>query len=258
MDCSVARKILSLSCLSTEDVDSPRNLGEALAHARDCSTCSEVLHSQQVFDDRIAGAMHDVPVPAGLKERLLASIQPVLCGSATAPPTQRRRQRLLTRMAACVAAATVAAGIWWMTAMQTRPRQLDLAVVLTRAAALLAESGGQVSLASLPPFEQAFDLGTLTEWSRTVELRGVELDGRRGQDAAATLIRIGSGPQANGIVLMIPAKRVRDASVLASHARVSYSPVAHAAWRSGEFIFVCYTTQDNFSNLEHYAARVAA
>jgi len=72
---------------------------------QDQSVADELARSQQ-FDSAVAGAMHDVPVPAGLLERLLAATSEAAEGVPASPapdatavslPVDRQRGRILRR-----------------------------------------------------------------------------------------------------------------------------------------------------------------
>ena len=71
MNCLTARRMLDLA-RGSEQVES---LVEAAAHVTNCPPCQEAVQLQQRFDGRIGTMCRDRPVPAGLKERLLAALE---------------------------------------------------------------------------------------------------------------------------------------------------------------------------------------
>lgn len=252
MDCQAAREILDRASIA-EDVSV--DALAARAHANQCSACTELLDSRSRFDDQVAIAVNDVPLPEGLRERLLLAVTTASPAITLPPPKAlRSRRRLAYRLAVSVCSLALAIGLWQYLEWRSRPQPFDLARLRTAAVELLQQAGGKIDLSALPKFDGSFDLASLTKWAKTADLRGVEIDGRRRRnDAAASVIQIGRGKDALGILLIVPIARVLDASVLAPQADVSYAPVAHAAWKSGEFVFVCVTTQNHLNDLMRMA-----
>lgn len=84
-------------------------------HLADCSDCARLVRSERAADDRLAGAMRAVPLPPGLRDRLL--------GRVTAEAGGRRRffgPRTGWAAAAVVFAALV--GLFWQI---RQPHRLD-------------------------------------------------------------------------------------------------------------------------------------
>src|SRR5687768_10350688 len=52
----------------------PQDAADLEAHLAACSKCAELIKFERAFDDRVAKAMLAVPVPAGLKGKLLDSV----------------------------------------------------------------------------------------------------------------------------------------------------------------------------------------
>jgi hypothetical protein len=108
MDCKTARYLLDFARPQVSDLDAPDRaaLGEHLAH---CSECDALNRGERQLDEHLGRAVRAVPVPPGLKERLLARLK-----------TQREQWWIegLKRAGRWVAAAAVlvvAAGavFWW-------------------------------------------------------------------------------------------------------------------------------------------------
>jgi len=255
MECNAARKILDVSLAPGNDAPDVR---EALQHLQNCPACAESVRSRRVFDDQIAAVMRDVEVPRDLKQRILAAVAPTVASlvSISAPPVRRRMRT--SRIAACVATISIVASVGAYVAWRRRPQKFDLAAIQRTAAEILQHAGNRIDLSQLQKFSGSFDLAALKDWSKGIDLRGIDIDGRSGQDAAAAVVRIGRRPQATAILLIIPARRVLGGNHLASRAGVAYAPVPNAAWRSGDFVFVCFTTSQNREDLEHYAMSVPA
>jgi hypothetical protein len=112
MDCKTARLFLNfVRPLSTELETSD---AEALhGHLADCPTCGPQAEAERLADDRIGQAMRAVPVPDGLRDRLLARL---------AAERDARHWRWL-RWGSGVAAALLLVGLlgWALQSRQLRP-----------------------------------------------------------------------------------------------------------------------------------------
>lgn len=111
MDCRTARQLLEFArprCCELEASEA-----DALeSHLADCAECGPLAQIERQIDDRIVRVMRAVPVPAGLRERLLSRL---------AKEKWAVRRKWLVRGA--VAAAIVLAiglGIYWQRSQLTR------------------------------------------------------------------------------------------------------------------------------------------
>lgn len=92
MECRQAQAQLDFKTLG-QDAVSGLDAQTAEAHLADCDGCRRFLEFQTRFDTEIAHAMTDLPVPAGLTERLLSTINaPVTLPSASRPNAGKTRQ----------------------------------------------------------------------------------------------------------------------------------------------------------------------
>ncbi len=98
MDCQKARAQLELRTLGSDAASGP-DTPAAIRHLAECDACHLTHESQRQFDRDVANAMTDVPIPAGLADRLMASVG----GSASCAPVptgttngRRRSLRWLT------------------------------------------------------------------------------------------------------------------------------------------------------------------
>ena len=73
MDCRSALEILDCARPAAEDLQQPEFV-DAKSHAATCAACDETFRERQILDRRIGELMRDVPVPAGLLERLTDGI----------------------------------------------------------------------------------------------------------------------------------------------------------------------------------------
>ena len=99
MDCLTARHDLECVRPGSDDEAIPE-LAPAAAHVQSCPACQAVLQQQRRIDRQIGAMCRDVPVPAGLKNRIFAALehaavegvsQPVPSWPATAQPEPDRR-----------------------------------------------------------------------------------------------------------------------------------------------------------------------
>lgn len=81
MDCQKAQAQLELRTLGS-DAASGADPSPAARHLADCDACHLAHETQRQFDRDVANAMTDVPIPAGLADRLMASVG----GSASPAP----------------------------------------------------------------------------------------------------------------------------------------------------------------------------
>jgi len=97
MDCKTARLLLDFARPLTPELEESE--GEALAgHLADCSACAALHRIEQRVEDHLGKAMRSVPVPDGLRERILGKL---------AKQGERRYLRRLAWGAAAAIAASV-------------------------------------------------------------------------------------------------------------------------------------------------------
>jgi anti-sigma factor RsiW len=121
MDCRTARLLLELSRPRAAELEASE--AKALdGHLADCPDCAALAEAEGRADAALGRAMRDVPLPPGLRDRLLGRLE-----------AQRRtwRRRRVFRGLAAAAAVLLVIGLGWY--WQT-PRRLevDLAQVHTR------------------------------------------------------------------------------------------------------------------------------
>lgn len=103
MDCHQAQAQLDLTTLGRQTASGPEALA-AQRHLAECDACHLAVESQQRFDNQVAHAMSDVPLPTGLNERLSAAVSAATVRpestlrpftSGTGPVSRRRLVRTL-------------------------------------------------------------------------------------------------------------------------------------------------------------------
>jgi hypothetical protein len=128
MDCNTARLLLELSRPSAGELDAAED--DALqGHLRECPACGAAARAERQADERLAAAMRDVPIPDGLRDRLLTRLDQERRGWYRRWPLRHPRA---AAVAAALLAAVVGLGVYWA----NRPRPvIDVEVVLDQALA---------------------------------------------------------------------------------------------------------------------------
>jgi hypothetical protein len=103
MDCNHARLLLHFVRPGSTELE-PQDLDSLRQHLADCAACGAAARAEKRFDDVIGRAMHAVPLPLHLRQRVLDRL-------AKEDP-YRRRRRLLAG-AAAAAVLLLAAGVSW-------------------------------------------------------------------------------------------------------------------------------------------------
>jgi hypothetical protein len=74
MDCKTARNLLEFNRPPGRDLDAPDRAALA-AHLAVCPDCDGTARAERQFDEHLGRAVRDVPIPHGLKERLLGRLR---------------------------------------------------------------------------------------------------------------------------------------------------------------------------------------
>lgn len=190
--------------------------------------------------------MRDVPVPPGLRSRLvLALADPDVPSSASGVPaldgatqwgrTRTNRRRWIAASLAAVVA--LACGVSWQLLHQGASAPLSLATVRQYWADQVRRLG---QAPALPDFNAHWDPriqdGRWAGLALPGPPRGADLDGDGRHDAAMYPLRGGAC-----LVVLAPG-RIGDppTSGSALAATKYYEPMAHVAWTIGEQVYVCY------------------
>lgn len=132
MNCHDALIQLEAARPSSSDYQEP-DLVTAFTHVESCRGCRETLDAREQLDRRIGRVMRDVPVPAGLKERLLASLwQPDATNGSDQPEPDVTAAKPFMRPVGDAANAASA-----RVAVQGRRRWLQAVIGVAAAAALI-------------------------------------------------------------------------------------------------------------------------
>jgi hypothetical protein len=132
MDCSTARFLATFAGPRAAELQGDE--AEALAaHLADCPDCAALHQAERKIDERLGRAMRDVPLPPGLRERLVTNL------AAERWASQRRK---LVRAFAGIAAAIALALGWYF--WPQRPISLNLHVRHEKVNAELPSSAQEV------------------------------------------------------------------------------------------------------------------
>jgi len=106
MDCNTARLVLLLTAKNARELDAP-TAKELADHLAVCSECNATARSQRRVDHLLGRAMRDVPVPAGLKGRILDRLAP------SRPSRRQRYWRPVMGVLTAAAAVALFVGAWY-------------------------------------------------------------------------------------------------------------------------------------------------
>ncbi|HUG92083.1 MAG TPA: hypothetical protein VML55_14685 [Planctomycetaceae bacterium] len=288
MDCRTAREILDVLRPGSNDRAEP-DVADAVAHLDECDECTLAFRWVQSFDRRIGRAMRDVPVPAGLKERLqdvlgierhgtlddaaggrsaaeaLAvpaaedglSRNGSMPAARTLPPTRRPSRRRWWTPITAMAAVFVLLGVVWFLNRDRGP-QITLAQVYEKL---------PFDLSTAEPFDGSFDPQLPPGWAGNRLFidrspKGSDL-GLGGQHVVAVYgfrFRGRDGTVIEGLLAVAPAGVIDAGRPLArsfagaeSDYPMGRTPrvrqLAGRAWSTGDFACVCLVPAERVDEL---------
>jgi hypothetical protein len=283
MDCRTARDILDVLRPGTGDRAHPE-VANAVAHLDDCDECTLAVRHREALDRQIGRAIRDVPVPAGLRERL----QRVLRIDAPGPSGEPLAPAPAETRATHGPDTLVAPGAAGSPATPVRPRRRMVIAAGTAAALLLLalvwflnrDRGPRVTLARF--YENVpIDLGTAEPFDGSFEPR-LPSGGWMGSqilvapEAKGSDLGVGGthvvalyefrfrgrdGRVVEGILAVAEAGSIEiggTAPRAFGGAGTEYPPLravdgrqfASRAWSSGEFVYVSLLPADRIDDLE--------
>jgi hypothetical protein len=267
LDNPTLRELLDAVRPDSSDLDEPDL--RAAAEAVESSPAWESLFEQQLaFDRSVARAMTDVPVPEGLKERLLGALAAAVpaaesgtsvstAPSVTVVPTGggSRPHRGVTRRHWGMAAASVLALVAMVWLAWPRNRQL-LSLEEIRAA-VPRPVDGRFDLAFLPGFDDNFQPGLPDrQWERVwmSEPLGLDWTGDGRHDGALLEFRTHGGQPVHGALLVVPVAAVADPPerTFLSTAGMVYAPTENTAWISADraLVYICFVGPGQLQRLQ--------
>lgn len=236
-------------------------IDEAARHVQNCPTCQTVVRRRQEIDERIGQLTRDVPVPAGLRERLLARLEcePISPGRATPattvqppapqspvsqspvsqpmgkPALRSRRRVLVSAVATCVMAA-LSVGVWKLAI--SRPASLSMDEIAGYA---LSDGLTADDLPAIGQFQGGLAVQlpkTMQKLSRMPAFRQL-VDPQLGERQIAIYFFTIAGRK--GRLAVIPAALVKDLPVATSFPGVPLYIGRYwtTAWVEGNVMYLC-------------------
>ncbi len=241
MDCQTALQMLEMH---PTEVPTWRSVdqGSVQEHLVACALCQSAATEIHEWDTRIQSVMTTVPVPEGVRERLLAQLLKSSPAAAAQSIPQAPARRMLKWVVSGLSlSVALAAGLFFWS---NSPSQMLTAEVGKSAAEMLARPG-------TPPaaFDRSFSV-TLAEerWQRVCPAPpvGLDLDGRAGHDVAAYQVHIPS-LRFRGWLVLVPVSRISDVPESQVPVSLDYSQIA--SWRDEKYVYVCVAEEGSLKTL---------
>ncbi len=235
MDCGLARERLDVLHPDRPEQADP-DVADAVAHVQECAACAEVVQARQEFDREVGRVLRDVPVPTGLRERLVLALTATMAEPPEPAVPLRaeppRRRRWWMTAAVTTAAGLLVAVAGWMLFGRGEPPLLALDEVRTWSQDHLRNAADVDSLPALgdglSPVLADGRWGAVV--GQTVP-RGADVDGDGVQDAAVYAL--------NGGVILVVTGPNRIAAPPAARTDYYTSPV-HSVWTVGEQVYLVF------------------
>ena len=259
MDCQTALKILEVARPGSDDLSDP-DLAAAAEHVESHADCRDEFLRRQNLDRQIGQVMRDVPVPAGLKERLLvglvgygkhsdgentddAAVAPTVEPETQTAGLHRRTWfRVLVSTAACLLAGVI---VWQL--VPSEPKTFSRFDLHDEAADKIA--GGSFVFDGLDDFSNVGGVRLPAGWDAVIDSKPKAYTGEIQGSAAVAVYRFSFTDRRNrpvtGYVLVLPADRVTAASKPRAESAISARQVYPAgfislSWTWGKLVYVCF------------------
>lgn len=274
MDCRSALELLEIVRPESRDVTEP-DVSAAVAHVDACPRCRSTIAGRDALDVKIARTMQDVPIPAGLKERLLATsipsseddfgasqlefeetgcvAQPVIVHESKQRGSSRRVW--LQGAVACAAACLcVVIGLWRFGYFEPAKLTLDE-----------LRGSATLDLADLPAFagdfaaeRPGFGWRASSDVDVATQARGFFPAGKRHQVALFEFrFRVKRNSLVRGALMAVPAALLADPPQDKSFdpGNVQYVATGNGtfptvAWREGDLVYVCVVPESAAGRLD--------
>lgn len=235
MDCGLARERLDVIHPDRPDEADP-DVKDAVAHTQECAACADVVQARQAFDREVGRVLRDVPVPNGLRERLVLALSEVKTEPpqpAAQPPAEvpLRRPRWLTAVASTAAGLLLVAAAWMMFG-RAEPPVLALDDVRNWSLDHLREPADVEALPALgDELSPVLQDGRWAAMVGDTAPRGADVDGDGVQDAAVYAL-----PGKAILVVTGPGRIDAPPSARTDF----YTPRVHSAWTVGEQVYLVF------------------
>ena len=241
MDCQTALQMIEMH---PHEVPGWRSIDRdaVLEHLAECPLCQSAAAEIREWDSRLQAVMTAVPVPEGVRERLLSQLSksaPEVATGLKARTASRRMLKWGVIGLSLSLALAVGMVFWWIA-----PSQMLTAEVETSAEKILRAR----------PFDQqpAFD-GSFTavitdsRWGKvcSAQPRGLDLDQRAGHDVAVYAVHIPL-QQFSGWLVLVPVSRISDVPESPVPVAANYQ---FASWSDEKYVFVCVADRGSLEKL---------
>jgi hypothetical protein len=229
VDSREAKEILALRRRGREDAGDPR-FAEALELARTDPALADWLERQTAFDAAVGEELRRIPVPADLRERILAR------RPASSRATASWRQPWSYAAAAAVAAVAVVAGLWL-----ARP-PVDFDTYRREMTGVVAgEYEIEFKTSQLDAIRSYLaSHGSPSDYALTPAMKNLELEGAsalRWRGRNVSLICLEAGEDEDLFLFVVPRSAFRDAPAVASLQFERVGAMTTAAWSTGDNIY---------------------
>ena len=243
MDCNEALAKLELS-RSEACADGDPEWVAASAHLAECARCRTVVTHREEMDRAIATVCRDVPIPAGLEDRLLEAVGAEL-GPKPVPPrdnsASQKRRRSVGRVAAAAGLLCLAAvGLFMFANARISLDHVTQAAVRR----LDAQTAGPLFTGDYDP--QRFVLHELPNLPPSMRMDAFrDLLPQRPELAIAVSqfeFRSGGGGLVRGVLIVAPEGRISGgpaAGSISAATPVYHSGISSVAWNNGGYVYVC-------------------
>ena len=258
MDCRTALEILEVVRPDSADPMEPEVV-EASDHVESCRRCEDHFLARRHFDRRLGEQMRDVPLPPGLKSRLLAGLEarktsanqasdagqaPVMSADRDAGSARRQRGRRRARLLAfATTALALMVIVTFFFVRSSRAPSWTLAELRHD-----ARTGFQ-TFEGLATFDGDFEARLPEhgwETSRAISIaeppRGFPPEAAPHPAALYYFVlRDGRRPPVAGVLLVTPRQNVVEPPQKKHFdpEGVGSGPLSTVAWTEGEFVYVC-------------------
>jgi len=282
MDCRNALEMLEVLRPDSHDAMAA-DVAAAVAHVEACPSCRSTAASRRSLDRRIARVMRDVPIPTGLKERLLSTAASAaaddfganqLDTEASETDFAEAEQAVVEQRSAHAGAARQSRRMWMQATLATTATCLCMGVALWRFGYLQSSqmtledfrATATLDVAGLDEFDGSFPVqrpGFGWRSSRRVVVATPALgyspnEGSRHEVAVFEFqFTAHGGRTVRGALLAIPAAQIADPPRAGAFipGNVQYisteaGPFPTVAWTEGDLVYLCIVPENAAGRLD--------
>jgi len=248
MNCADTLEWLEAAELGQTESGTPEIVA-ARTHLADCRICQQEWPARKTWALQLAEAVPDVPLPSGLRERLLADVPAPASTAVEQQPLRRTSRRAVRYVLLSAMCLTLLLGLVPFWPQPVQPLSL-----------VELQQGLSVELVGLPEFRGEFDPRLPTSWASSFEydrsfVRGFPPQG--GASGQVALIPFqyplaGQSEPVRGRLLILPREQFAEsqASLVQRdfrQAQVQYFrgvPGAFLVWGEDDLVYICLMSGD--------------